>query len=329
MKILIVCSAGRLSGIGHLSRGVVVGKKLRESLNATIEFIVIGEKAFCNYLCNYNSHSAKNFRDFDLNIKSWADKIQPDLVIFDLDERNILPGFELALRYLRQKNIKLIAVDGMFTYRDILDLIFLPAISCPHEYLVDCGAPIIFGWDCLLLNVVERDKSTRSSSKDILILTGGGDPMSLGRTWPQLLNNYLKSETNIHWVKGPFADFPGEIKHKKINLTIHDSPKGLGGLMSKVGYAATVLGVSFFELLYYGVPTVVFSPYGEKDLFTLNEIEKLGLAKVAKNEREATEMLAQLMRDDEMALNYSRKALSFFKTSTEFRLEVEIRRLFS
>ena len=78
--------------------------------------------------------------------------------------------------------------------------------------------------------------------------------------------------------------------------------------MVKVNYAITVYGVSFFELLYYGIPTVVFSPYGEKDANELSAIFREEVAMVAKNSDDAVLKLKELMANDVLAKQLSQRS---------------------
>ena len=80
--------------------------------------------------------------------------------------------------------------------------------------------------------------------------------------------------------------------------------------MADARYAVTVFGVSFFELLAHGVPTVVFSPYGGKDATTLAALAGAGVACVARDEDEATSLLLALMQDDALAARLSQAALT-------------------
>jgi len=78
--------------------------------------------------------------------------------------------------------------------------------------------------------------------------------------------------------------------------------------MAETNYAVTVYGVSFFELLYYGVPTVVFSPYGNRDDTVLAAIAAEGVALVAKNEVDAAGKMKDLMADPKRAVSLSHHA---------------------
>ena len=133
--------------------------------------------------------------------------------------------------------------------------------------------------------------------------------MGLGRTWPQEINDCLPSDSDLHWVTGPFAETPIWPESPRIEMHNHISPRGLDSLMVNACYAITLYGVSFYELLYYGIPTVVFSPYGGKDDSELMAIAALGVASVAHDEHDAIDKLKELMSDDELAGALSTESL--------------------
>jgi len=94
--------------------------------------------------------------------------------------------------------------------------------------------------------------------------------------------------------------------------------------MSNVSIAATVFGVSFFELLAFNVPTVVFSPYEGENNCELSEISSMGIALVAQNFFEATELLNVLLEDDNLRkkLEFQSKEIMLDYTGKRFTKEV-------
>jgi spore coat polysaccharide biosynthesis predicted glycosyltransferase SpsG len=90
--------------------------------------------------------------------------------------------------------------------------------------------------------------------------------------------------------------------------------------MNSANYAITIFGVSFFELLKMGVPTVVFSPYGAKDLLDMQYIAKAGIALVANDERDAVEQMEKLMQDENLSRVLSLRAEESMKDAGSARL---------
>ncbi len=73
-----------------------------------------------------------------------------------------------------------------------------------------------------------------------------------------------------------------------------------------------------------GIPTVVFSPYGDKDAAALSGLADAGVAIVALDASDATVKLAQLMRNDALAAQLSRKALDKLSANGGEHLAEEI-----
>ena len=168
-------------------------------------------------------------------------------------------------------------------------------------------AVLRFGWNCYLLDTrtVPRDWSPGNR---LLVLTGGSDAARLGATLPTLLDRELPTGTEVHWVVGPFAATPIEPESPRLRLITHRAPSGLDRLILKSNYALTVFGVSFFELLRFGIPTVVISPYGDRDREDLTGLMAANVAAVADSSADTVVRLRSLMDDDALARRLSANA---------------------
>ena len=135
----------------------------------------------------------------------------------------------------------------------------------------------------------------------------------MGQTLPKKLDTNLKFNSEINWVVGPFSKHPKTPNNPINTWKIHQSPKSLDDLFLNCNYSITIFGVSFFEMLYYGVPTVVFSPYGNKDSKELAQIKKLGIALVAKDEDDAIVKINELMENSKLPKLLSKNSKKVFK----------------
>ena len=307
MNALIVCHAGERLGLGHLTRSMVVASALQEDLGATVRFLIQGDPVQRDDLAQFDHH----FLGIDVNlgdkIRQQVNLFDAQVVVLDLHPRLVPTEFDLLLKVLRQEGCRVVGVDGLILHRRELDLIFIPSFQFLKPDGLAGSAPILFGWDCFLLNVKCRPIEWEPG-RQVLALAGGSDATNLGRSLPTLLNAALPDDTKLHWVTGPFAQNPVWPLAPRFPMVNHHPPSGLDDLMLKTNYAVTVYGVSFFELLYYGVPTVVFSPYGNKDDAELAAIAAEGVALVARNENEAVFKLNELMTDDSLARSLSQRA---------------------
>ena len=324
-NVLVACHAGDGVGLGHLSRSLVAAEAMRSRFGADVRLLIQGNQINRSDLDTFPHHFITNDQDLVKVILDEYARQCVDLVVFDLHP-NCLPtpdSIQAMLIALQSSGCRLVAIDGLLQYRAMLDLIFIPSFQ--HADPADARnlAPIVFGWDCFLLNLQETPRGWQPGRR-VLALTGGSDVTGLGQTWPTLLDATLPYQTELHWVTGPFAHAPALPQAPRIQFHSDLSPSGLGPLMQTSNYAITVFGVSFFELLYLGIPTVVFSPYGGKDDRELVAIAKTGAALVARDEREATDHLSALMHDDGLAARLSLNARALLNIPGARRLCAEI-----
>ncbi len=303
-KVLVVCHAGTGIGLGHLIRSLVAARALRDCLGFHVVLIVQGT-GIDRSLCSEFDHTCLSpSADLIAAITSQVEKTAIQVLLLDLFPMQVPSTLAEALTVWRRGGCKVVAIDGLLALRDLLDLIFLPSFRCPPLEPSTSATPVVYGWDCLLLNVDETPPAGPHGNQ-VLILTGGSDSTNLGRTWPTLLDRLLPVRSELHWVTGPFATNPHLPDNQRLTWHEHVAPRDLRHLMSRANFAVTVFGVSFFELLHYGVATVVFSPYGLKDRSELDAISKSGLALVADDHFDATSRLLELMNNENLSMELS------------------------
>lgn len=323
MKVLVVCHAGPGIGLGHLSRCLVAARYLRNLLRATVSILIQGDPVSRPDLQCFEHDFVPLSEDLVARIN---EKCPCDFVLLDLQPSRVPDRLGDGLVSWRDMGTKVVAIDGLLAHRDQLDLIFIPAFKFDLPADMADGAPIVFGWDCYLMSPPEK-QSEWCAGRNLLVLTGGSDATGLGATWPTELNDRLPADVELHWVTGPYAAEPIWPSNKRVNVVEHQAPAGLSPLMAKANYAITVFGVSLFELLSMGIPTVVFSPYGQKDRADLQAIEQAGVALVAQDESHATQLLIDLLSNQELARQLSSRALALLSISGGVRLCSEIARL--
>jgi len=249
-----------------------------------------------------------------------------DLLLLDLPARHMPSWVSPYLAGVRSTGGIAVSIDN-FDLQSQVDLTFIPSFRGPATVVgAKVDLSVIFGWDCFLLNENTEPINWRPGHR-VLALTGGSDATNLGCHWPAHLDASLPEGTELNWVTGPFAQAPVWPQTPRIQMTQHLAPKGLQHLMTTANYAVTVYGVSFFELLQLGIPTVVFSPYGEKDRAELNEIRRERLAIVANDEVDATEKLVGLMANHSLSAELASRGAERLGSHGVNRLCEEIRRL--
>ena len=128
----------------------------------------------------------------------------------------------------------------------------------------------------------------------------------------------------VNWVRGPFSKEPTLPKQSRLNWNLHHAPDCLDELIVNCDYALTVFGISFFELLQYGIPTVVFSPYSDKSNKDLEALKNEEVALVADNYKSGTKKLFDLMNDNKLAKKCSSNSLQKMSVNGTESLAKEI-----
>jgi UDP-N-acetylglucosamine:LPS N-acetylglucosamine transferase len=188
-----------------------------------------------------------------------------------------------------------ISADSLLKYLERLDLTWIPYFSLPRDEEERRGN-ICFGWDSYLIRRRRQAGPWQPGSR-VLILTGGSDAARLGRTLPRNLDVALPGRSEIHWVQGPYAEAPVMPDAPRLAWTVHRAPEGLDDLLATADYVLTVFGVTFFESLQYGRPTVVFSPYDHEANDELTALSQENVAIVAADVAAAIDALIHIMND--------------------------------
>jgi len=305
---LLICHVSPETGIGHLSRLLALAELLRKDNYVIPELLIFGDVIKKEGLSNFNIHNASLSDDIGSTIENILETNDFDVLIFDLYIKNDTDYLEKLFIKLKGRNINLISIDSLIDHCNILDLIWIPSFNFDCNKYTNCTSILKSGWDSFLIQKRIDHKEWNPGTK-ILILTGGSDFTNLGEILPTQLDRLLNKKIEIHWVRGPFSRAPNLPKKCSLNWFVHNAPNQLDELIVKSNYVITVFGVSFFEVLQYGIPTVVFSPNSYKDNNDLEALSKEDVAMVVKNPKLVINGLIKLMNNDELAKEYSVNAL--------------------
>ena len=325
-KVLLVCHSFSKAGIGHFRRISALAEQLNRDKVVTPDILCFGDalKGTSRSYRKLFTHSLSS--DFCTVVDEITAQNKYKVLLFDLFEKQNLGKVVHLLQKLKKRGIRLISVDCMLDYGKNLDLIWVPSFYLSPSATNNFTEKIRFGWDTFLL-----DKRLESESwepgKNILVLTGGSDTMKLNTSLPVILEKFLNGINHLHWVQGPFSDPPKIPKNASQKWSVYKSPEGLDSLFIKCNYVLTVYGVSFFEALQYGIPCVVFSPYGSKDKKELNLLKEENIAIVVDHIEGAAFGLNKLLADRKISQSYSNKALRKLSTSGCKNLASEIYKL--
>jgi len=326
-SILFVVHAGKDVGLGHLTRSLVAARSLVSRLGAQVDFVAVGQEIDDALAREFSLHFFITHGPIDVVVDQFTKHKHYAAICLDLFNPLLVESLGSVLENLRKTGCQIVAIDALEGFEGLIDLLYAPSFMPPADCEVNGFAGrLAYGWDAYLLNVQPEDQGLDPAGS-ILALTGGSDVTRLGREWPAILNRCLPYGTAVHWVTGPFSEPPIFPNSSSVEFIEHIAPAGLSALMHTATVAVTVFGVSFFELIALGVPTVVFSPYDEKDSRELRGIAEQRIALVVRDAKDAAEQASLLLRDSELRAELSSNARDKLKNFDGKYFAEEVRRL--
>jgi spore coat polysaccharide biosynthesis predicted glycosyltransferase SpsG len=308
-RVLLVCHVSANIGLGHLSRLLALAAALRKDGRAQPDFLIIGDPIEKKEFASFNTNFLPISDNLVTSVKNYVELHESEVVVFDLfPMKDFVIDLGDLFIWLSERNIRMVGVDSLLEHCDILDLIWVPSFYFDPSKYDNCRCTLKSGWDSFLIQKRLPNKVWKKGTS-VLVLTGGGDVARLGHTLPTQIDTLLNEQSEIHWVRGPYAEAPSLPGKPRLNWNIHNAPSQLDELIVQSDYVLTVFGVSFFEVLQYGIPTVVFSPYGSKDNSELTALADERVAVVAEDAKTAILNLINLMKNDDLAKACSEKAL--------------------
>ncbi len=305
LRVLVVTQCGEQVGLGHLTRSGVVVRCLQEQQAAAVTLLVQGEKVESSATQLLSKTTLGWDESLPDKITKWHETHPVDVVIFDLALIDNAADFSKMLHSLGDKTVR-VAIDGLFEFAAHLEYIHVPSFYLSPEISQKTDpAKISYGWDHYLLpNVAETTPC--QPGKRLLVMTGGSDSGALGEQWPALLDEQLTESMEIIWIKGPFAPQPNLSAGSHHQWQVLENPAELLSLMASCHYALCVYGVSLFELLQRGGPTVVLG-VGEKPQ-EMAALIKADVATVTRSPDEAVHSLQRLVGSPERLEHYRHHA---------------------
>jgi spore coat polysaccharide biosynthesis predicted glycosyltransferase SpsG len=307
LNLLLACSRSKTIGLGHFSRMLALGKSLSQKKDYNSYFSVLGENGLAEGSKNIKIDiTSEHCSDYFQLVRNFVEVNHIKLFVMDFHVSAEGPMLLDFLIWAKTKGVVLVAIDSLIDYRDYLDHIWLPSVYFDLSKISNQKGlcDVSFGWDHFLLERSEPMSDWRSDG-GVLVMTGGADVLGLGSWLPKLLDTKLLSSSTVNWIKGPYANSPNVPLNPNLTWKVHDSPKDIDKIISQSSYILTQFGVSFFEALQYGIPTVVFPLDPYENNLELDKINKENAALVSYGIRESVDLLLQLMGDDFLARKLS------------------------
>jgi len=305
---------------------LVIYDRLKSSFKYPINFFIKGD--FLDEINHKNISPIyiPSNESFDKFINNLIKPSELQIFLFDIKDSEITNNIKQILIKIQINNGIIISVDSLLSFQDEIDFFFMPSFRKPIGIKKRHQNKFSYGWENFLINSKYSQPNFSEKSNSLLIITGGSDPTNLGEYYPEIIDTKIKN-TTIKWIVGPFSRQPNLKVSSVNNWELCQSPKSLDNLMHNSKFAICVFGVSFFELLYYGVATVVFSPYGDKDKNELEDLKKYEIAIIATDEKDAVEKIHLLMNSKALSKKISDNAKKMFLKKGQDNLLKQVKKI--
>ena len=277
--ILFRLNAGKLNGLGHLSRNLTLAKSLKK-LGVLSHFIIKSDnsKFISSFIADHNTNFKFNFIDNSLSLKqelstiiSKYNSLNYKLLILDHYDHN----YEYC-KTLKNQGIHLCQYDFSAKNKILADIIINPNIGfnnksynniSSHDAIICAGSKYLLIKDSL-------DKIIRkpNSKKNIVIAMGGGNyPRKIIQLITKIVNNK----------KYNFTVISSDNKLKKLNLSNVKVVFGnidFNNLYSKTDISIVSGGVTTQELAFLKIPMLIY-PYKNNQIINAEKLIDNGFAR--------------------------------------------------
>ncbi len=307
ISVLLVTETGPGIGLGHLRRVAVAARALQDFAKAEVHVVIVGEDQFLPWMDlipqTWLPDRDHLFAYLDENLGDYQ-----TLVIDVKEDNDLRPRLRPVLEANKAEGRHAVAIDGLVELSDALDLIWSPSFYVSEAVRASVpDSKLVSGWDCFLLSDNPL-RYTLGDDQSVLVMLGGADVDGVSEQLPALLDQNLAQGAQVHWVQGPYAPAPNLESVDRIQWTTHQSPDDVQSLYENADVALVSYGVSFFELLKYGMPIVVLRTSGGPNSAEWSALQDEDVCLCAKDIASATTSVSALLNSQSDRERLSTKA---------------------
>jgi len=302
--IEIFAEAGPTVGLGHLRRMEFLVGLVKEELRANVRGFVLSAGRETDPFASTEFEILTTRQDLCQQVQ--ADSEQGKLVVLDLkwsgfSERDIedLMGASIPQR-------RFLFIDGPEVELRGSPIRLFPTFGVSNDLRQQSN--VIYG----PRYVFAARGGGLSGSDSCLVLTGSTAHDSFTDQVNRIASDSRLSDMSFSWGIGPFLGESRIEAKLPPNVSAHAFPK-VDDVLADFSIALCRFGVSATETISRGVPTVILPGWKSSEDHSVLEIERLGLALVARSESEATNWLSQLRIDSSLRVSIHRRAREIFQ----------------
>ncbi|WP_333886795.1 cytidylyltransferase domain-containing protein [Clostridium sp.] len=287
-KFLIKTEASEEKGLGHLKRMIVFGQYLNENKNNGVVYVINKDKTAKSILENEGYIYDYSYGETEEELIELISNYKSDILIIDVQKLEGNTGYNF--KNIKDKtNIKRIILIDKYISDDSIDLMIIQGIqSDEFEEEVKGDDRVLYGLECVFINKdfvkakkIRRKMKKYGQEKEIAICFGGSDLKDLTiKTIKELNSVNLDFKAKFKIILGPyyrnFDKFKKELVNFKYKYEIVKEPINYADELIHCDYGIIAYGVSFYEFLYMGIPTVNYA-FNQEDFKILRKIENMNL----------------------------------------------------
>jgi hypothetical protein len=285
---LIIYSYGQQSGFGHQNRARIIKNYITKNIKSKVTVASISDKDVKK--TNIGKNILKIINSKKINI------LILDLNYFHIKQKNKIIK---TLNFIKKKGIKIVGVDSLRNFYKFLDVIWIPSPSKKKNLI---SKNIIYGVDKMIFN---RYRFAYSKLKKITFLVGGSKNKKVSEKLPKIIEKNIPKEFKLIWIKYGFSHQPKIIDKKR--WLIYNSKNSLKNIFKNSGFVFSLYGLSFFESLNCGIPSVALCTKKnyKKDYEEINFFKKKKIFFIETNIYKAVKKLVDLISNNKMSQFYS------------------------
>lgn len=276
VKYILRVDGNASIGIGHIMRTLTVADALMETENSQTMLILCSDSDSVSIVATrgYKAYClGTDYRDLMSEVSLWQrfgisnSCILVDSYLVSNEYLNAISRYGKVFLFDDMQKEKY-DVHGIINYSAFVD-----KVAYQQLYGNECNCYLGGQYMPIRKTFAQRKWKLRDTVSDILITTGGGDPLNISEKIYTLLSGILPNNISYHVVAGAFNPFIERLKTLSVyndNLIIHHDVKDLGSIMEMSDLAISAGGSTMYELATVGVPTLCFSYAENQELFCKN-----------------------------------------------------------
>lgn len=289
---LIIYSLGQQSGYGHYKRAQIIERYLKENVECNVKKMCIQD----------NEIFQNNIAEV---ILKKINKKKIEILILDLNYLHIQSTIRIKkmLIKINSAGVKLIGVDSLRNFYKYLDCVWIPSPFKKNNLI---SKKIVWGWDKMIFH--RYNLAIKKKNNNILFLVGSGKNALLSNRLPKLVEKQIPKEFNLYWVSGKFSDKPKFVDQNR--WSFFRNPHNLKELFCKSSFVFSLYGLSFFESLSCGIPTVSFCSKNNynKDYDEIKFLKKKKIYFIENNLSKAVDKLVKLISSKNLEKKFKKNA---------------------